>query len=148
MGALALVGAIVGLVGGLCGIASLIYVRRQTLIMQRQLDDAESEKSGFVNWSEKYEQASTALVKIYSKLIYTGPSPMNARDLVFPDGELRESIERHLRKGWWGFKPAALSREQLGSPVVQQLIEAVLASVDRFKQEHPDWARTMGLLPK
>ncbi len=141
------IGSIIGTLGGICGIVSLIYQRRQTWIMQQRWEDARRGESGYVNWAKKYYRASTALIKIYSKAIYNGPSPVGGRYLVFPGRELRKRIERHLRKGWFGFKPVALSREQLGNPVIQQLIDGALESIDKFKQEHPDWARSIGLLP-
>jgi len=147
----ALLASAVGLVGGICGIVSLIYQRKQTQLSQQLVKASQEQEQEYVDWSTKYEKVSDALTRIYPKVIFTGPSRgVNAVEVVFPDRALRGRIERYLchRKGWWGrFEPAKLSREQVLNPILQELIEQVLEAIERFKAEHSDWARAVGLLP-
>lgn len=143
-------GAVVGLIGGMCGIASLFIQRKQAKLLHQQILRELQNDSSVVEWAKKHDGAMNVLSKITSGVITTGPSRSeNAYRLVFAEPELRQRIERHLGKikFFGGFEPKLLGRDQLLNPVVQQVIEGVLDRAEMFKKEHTDWSRQLKLLP-
>ena len=142
-------GEIVGLVGGICGITSVIYTVRQTRLLQKQVDAALAKDASYGEWAKKWEQAVEALTKICAKTISIDNVPQHGLRIVFPGKQLHKRINRYLgRTTFLGkFEPAKPSQEQLLNPVVQQLIQEVLDTIEKFKQEHTDWARVLELLP-
>lgn len=143
-------GSLVGLVGGICGILSLINQRKRTKLMQQQVEGVRSVDAEYARWAAKFDEAVAALARIYPGYVITGPSRQtSAVGLVFRNRETLERIERYLGKSkWWTrkFQPTILTKEHLLNPVVQQVIEEVVAAVEQFKREHTDWARSLGLL--
>jgi len=59
-----LLASAVGLVGGICGIVSLIYQRKQTQLSQQLVKASQEQEQKYVDWSTKYEKVSDALTKI------------------------------------------------------------------------------------
>lgn len=146
---IALLGGVVGLIGGVCGLIGLIYVRKQTRLLQQQVDTVLKQDTDYAEWAGKLEQAVEALTRICGRTVNTGPSVQAGLAVVFPNENLRKRIDRHIgHAAFWGkFKPIRLSRDQLLSPVVKKLIQEVLDTTEKFKKEHTDWARSLKLLP-
>jgi hypothetical protein len=145
-----LLGGVLGLIGGITGILSWINQRKQTQLIQQQVRAVLIQDERYAEWTRKQEQAMDALTKICVGTVNTGRGMHAALAVVFPDKDFRERIERHLghSKGFWSkFEPTKLSKEQLLNPVVQQVIQDVLDTVEKFKAEHMDWARAIKLLP-
>lgn len=144
-----LLGGVVGLIGGICGIISVIYSRRQTRLMEKRVQADRLQDAQYAEWVFNWDSAVSILKKTYSRTIQTKPyGPLvRAVQIVFSDS-LRERIEFHLgRKGLLGrLDPKKLSREDLLNPIIQQVISEVLDAAGRFKKEHTDWAREIGLL--
>ena len=141
---------LIGILGGLCGVASLYYVRSQTRLLQQQMQAMISKDETYIEWAVKLGKAVDAITKVYSGMIrkenYATPQPVQG--IIF-DPELRDCIERYLgsRSRWSGnFTPKLLNQEQLLNPVVQQVIKEVLDAIETFKREHTDWARSINLL--
>ncbi len=147
----AILGGLVGLAGGISGVLSTVYQRRQTRLVQQQIDAIRRQEQKYLESSAKHDEVVDALTKIYGQLVATGYSTHSVADgLVFPDQAFRQHVERHLgrRRRWSGeFEPHRLSKEELLAPPIQQLIQEVLNQVERFKKEHSDWARQLKLLP-
>lgn len=150
------IGMAIGGAGGLCGIFSLFYQRRQAAVMadqlkvmREQLDIVSRQEGAVSEWAAKYDQAAAALLKIGTGFISTGPSKSDeAYSYVLPDPELRSRIERYLghrRSIFPNFKPSPPTKEQLQNPVVQRTIQDVLNAIAKFKSEHTDFARTLKL---
>ncbi len=143
-------GGAVGLIGGLAGILSAFYQRKQTRLMQEQIEGLRSRDSSYAEWTVKWEQAADALKKIYPGYVIVQPSTTtNAYGLVFSD-QLRQRIEHHLGKKIFftnKFRPAVLSKDELLNPAVQEVISEVLEAVEKFKKEHTDWSRSLKLFP-
>jgi hypothetical protein len=147
---------VLGMIGGICGIASLIIqllqtkaTRDQVRVMRDQLNVIRNQESDAEEWATKYDGAATLLSRIAAGMIIVGPSKtIPAYDQIFADEELRGRIERYLgRRNWWknAFNASRLTKEQLQNPVIQNTISDVLNNVDKFKAEHTDWARSIGL---
>lgn len=139
----------IGVIGGICGIASLYYVVKQTRLMNQQLRMSREQQSADAEWSAKFDDAVSTVVKIGPKVV-TAPSGSvsNAYGLVFPDPEFRQRIERHLvhfelSRNRFGARP--IDTEQLRLPIVQETIRQVLDAARKFKDEHSDLAKQIGL---
>ena len=152
------IGAIVGLVGGLCGILGFLNQRKQTAVMQdqlramnEQLITARLQEDNVTQWAKRFDEAVHVLAKVSPEFISKGPSTWVSAYLeVFPDADLRRRIDHYLgtRSTWkWKFRPAAISREQLQNIVVQKTISDVLDQAAKFKTEHTDFARALKLIP-
>ena len=143
-------GGIVGLIGGATAILNAFYQRKQTRLMQEQIDQLRSLDTSYAEWTAKWEQAADALKKIYPGYVITRPgTSTNASGLVLGDS-LLQRIEHHLGKKVFytgKFQPyKALSKDELLNPLVQEVITDVLAAVEKFKKEHTDWSRSLKLL--
>lgn len=141
-------GGVIGLVGGLAGIAGTYYQRKQTRLMQEQVDGLKGRDTSYSEWTAKWEQAADALAKIYPGFINTQPgTSTNASGLVFTKS-LLQRIEHHLgKKTWTGkFQPKPLLKDELLNPVVQEVINEALDAVEKFKEEHTDWSRSLKIL--
>jgi hypothetical protein len=141
-------GGVVGLIGGLAGILSAFYQRKQTRLMQEQIEGLRSRDTSYAEWTAKWEQAADALAKIYPGIVMVQPSASaRAFELVFSE-PLRQRIEHHLGKKTFftnRFHSKILSKDELLNTVVQEVIVEVLQSVERFKREHTDWSRSLKL---
>lgn len=146
----AVLGNIVGLLGGLCGFLSYLNQRKQTRILQEQIDALSKQDAAYAEWSTRLDQVIEALEKISPQFIQQDQVKRPAAYDVIFSASLRQKIERHLGRRStfkWTFQPARLTRDQLLSPVVRQLIEEVSQVVETFKKEHTDWSRQLRLLP-
>ncbi len=141
-------GGIIGLVGGVAGIASAFYQRKQTRLMQDQMNDLRGRDTSYAEWTTKWEKAADALAKIYPGYVILQPgTSTNAYALVFSE-PLRRRIEHHLgRKMFFTnkFQPKTLSRDELLNATVQEVIIEVLEAVEKFMREHTDWSRSLKL---
>jgi len=154
---LTVIGGIVGLVGGIAGILSWLNQRKQTTVLQGQLEvmreqlhAAKHQEGTATEWARKFDEAAEALAKISPSRITTGPSTIfEAYNYIFRDDDLRRRIEIYLggRRFWFHtFVPAILGKEHLHNPVIQQTIQDVLDTVAQFKRDHTDFARALKLL--
>jgi hypothetical protein len=62
------------LVGGLAGMAGTYYQRKQTRLMQEQIDGLKGRDTSYAEWTAKWEQAADALAKIYPGLVTLNPT--------------------------------------------------------------------------
>ena len=75
MAALTILFGVFGIVGGICGVWSLLYVRRQTELARRQtemterdIDDRKRREVEDDQWAERFEALSTKLRRINRRL--------------------------------------------------------------------------------
>jgi hypothetical protein len=159
-GFVAVIGGVVGLIGGICGILSWLNQRKQTAVLQGQLDvmqkqfqTVKRQEENATECAKKFDQATNALMKISpNNTLPAGPSGtiVDAYRYIFPNEDLRFRIETYLgrRKIFiHTFRPATLTNDQLQNPVVKQTIQDVLDIVELFKRDHTDFARALKLLP-
>lgn len=141
--------AIVGALGGLCGLIGLYYAWRQTSFMKQQLEMIRREQAVAEELASKFDEAVNAVLRVTPKFIQsTKGFTTNAYGLVFPDPDFRQRIESYLIEADIGrnrFHARPLSSDQLRLPVVQKTIAQVLDCVKRFKEENPIDAKNIGL---
>ena len=148
---LTIIGFVMGVVGGISGVFSVLYTRKQAKVMQEELGRLLRQDHRAEEWAKKYDEAASLLTRIFSGKFPTGPSIMTgAYTYIFRSDELRGRIERYLghRSFWGAFQPTLPTGDQLQNPVVQETIQEVLDLVETFKADHTDFARALGLLPK
>ncbi len=56
--------SIIGAVGGLCGLWSLWYSRRQTILMEGQINKQDTQEKDELDWSERFERLANRLARI------------------------------------------------------------------------------------
>jgi hypothetical protein len=102
-------------------------------------------------WTAKFYEAARLASKGWgpsSWLSIPNEGQKQACLLMFPDKELRDLIEFYLVSVNSSL-PSAHVRPPRGSrlsmPEVRTTIAYVLARVELFKREHPDWARQIGI---
>src|SRR5580765_365365 len=144
---LTIIGFVMGVVGGISGVFSVLYTRKQAKVMQEELGRLLRQDHRAEEWAKKYDEAASLLTRIFSGKFPTGPSIMTgAYTYIFRSDELRGRIERYLghRSFWGAFQPTLPTGDQLQNPVVQETIQEVLDLVETFKADHTDFARALG----
>jgi hypothetical protein len=147
---LAVIGGTAGLAGGTASIANALYLRKQTRLLQDQINSLRSKDASYAEWTLRWEKAVEALGKIYPGVIPTTIGTSSSALGIALSQQLRQRIGHHLGKRVFftqKFQPRQLSRDELLNPAIQDLIRDVLEAVEKFKREHPDWARGLKLLP-
>src|SRR5713101_4553157 len=131
-----IIGFVMGVVGGISGVFSVLYTRKQARVMQEELGRLLRQDNRAEEWAKKYDEAAALLTRIFPGKFPTGPSVMTgAYTYIFQSEALRGRIERYLgRRGFWGaFQPTLPTGEQLQNPVIQDTIQQVLDLVEKFK---------------
>jgi hypothetical protein len=130
------------------GILNLLNQRKQTRVMEDQLQMFIRREGNVEEWARKYDEAVAPLTKVAAGTITTGPSTStNAYQYIFSNDNLRSRIERYLGRPTFfrGFRPTSPTKEQLLSPVIQETIQQVLETITVFRTEHTDYARALKL---
>ncbi|SRR6266851_3110543 len=94
--------SIIGAVGGVCGIASLLYAhrqtryaRQQTKLMEHDIRKREREENEDSQWGERHERLVNQLLRINPTLTIQPPG-LPATCLytsIFPDAKFREALQ-------------------------------------------------------
>src|SRR5260370_10837834 len=91
--------SIIGAIGGLCGLWSLWYARRQTHLMEQQMERQETQDRDDLDWSERFERLANQLVRINPGLTIQPPGLQHQVCLygsIFPDPKFREALENYV----------------------------------------------------
>jgi hypothetical protein len=95
----AVVGIIIGTVGGVCGLFSLWYSRRQTILIEQQIQRQASQDKEELDWSERFEHLANQLSRINPGLQIQQPGKSFVIGLyasIFPDPKFREALETYI----------------------------------------------------
>jgi hypothetical protein len=150
MGILTIVVGAFGIVGGICGVWSLFYVRDQVKLAQRQLEfmqmDTNERKARDEeddSWAQRYPNLSTKLLRINPTLQVAEPGQKSATWIyttMFADPKLRANIENFIIEVN-GPGSLFLRRNprphEFRFPAMRQTIERAEAEMERFINEHP-----------
>lgn len=128
-----------GIVGGICGLWSLIYVRQQTAMLADQKKrDMEDDL-----WAQRFERLKRTLVRINPLLQVHEPGQKNPTCIyvtMYPDPKLRLNIENFIvRTNGPGsaFLPRTPEPYEFRSPVMRETIQRAETEMDKFIKEHP-----------
>lgn len=150
MAILTIVFGIFGILGGICGVWSLFYVRDQVQLAQSQLElmqndinqrrrrDEEDD-----SWASRFESLSRKLLRINPVLQVLEPAQRNATWIyttMYPDPKLRLNIESfivEMNPSCTLFLPRKPQPHEFRSVAMRETIEAAEAQMERFIGEHP-----------
>jgi hypothetical protein len=104
---------IIGTIGGVCGLWSLWYARKQATYARKQTDLMEEDRrrqeeydQNELAWSERFEKLANQIVRINPSFAVAEPgknSTVYLYSAVFPDAQLRTAIENYIVKANAGY---------------------------------------------
>ena len=146
--------SIIGAVGGLCGLWSLWYARKQTAFMEEQSRKQETQHKEELDWSERFERLArhlshlTPTLTVRNILLY---------DSIFPDPGFREALETYIVEADRmrtrflprNPQPDELRRKKLRETIIrgEQYIEAP-AERSRYRFEELHWLAWLIFIPR
>jgi len=146
---LTIVGAIVGIVGGFCGAASLFYSRSQAELAQKQLDlmqkdiaDRKKKDNEDEAWTVRFSELSRRLLRINPRIQVREPGTEKNTWLyldMYPDVKLRLNIENFIIEVDAArnlFLPRKPQPHELRSMAMRETIEQAESEMARFIKEH------------
>jgi hypothetical protein len=137
MGVLAIASFVVSLIA----LVGVYYTKKQVDLLKA---DSEAKKK----WASKHAEAFGLAMKTYKWLVFNG-AQTNGYPLVFSDVQFRSLVEAYIVQVDWGrnlISPRVLDADQFALPVVQQVIQKTIETVERFKAEQPQAGRDLGLM--
>jgi len=91
---------IIGAVGGVCGLWSLWYSRRQTILVEQQIQKQDNQDKEELDWSERFEHLANQLSRINPGLQIQPPGnssfAITLYSSIFPDPKFREALETYV----------------------------------------------------
>lgn len=154
---LTIVFGLFGVIGGICGVWSLIYVRHQTELARRQTEmmaqdiaDRKKRDTEDDSWAQRFETLQRILLRISPTLQVKEPGNTNTTH-IYPtmlDSKLRTNIERMIIEvdaGQTHFSPREPQPHQLRLPTMRETIEKAEAEMHEFIKEHPFCKQHLGL---
>ncbi len=139
-----------GIIGGVCGIWSLFYGRRQTKLMEQDLRDRRKQEADDDNWADRLEKLSNQLRRINPHLQVQEPGVKGTTwvyPTIFPDPKFRVDIENYIvqvNESQTLFLPRKPQAYELRSPRMRETIKKAEALLQRFRQERPGAAHHLG----
>jgi hypothetical protein len=150
MAALTIVFGLFGIVGGICGVWSLIYVRhqtelarRQTEMMERDINDRKKQGEEDDQWAQRFEALSTKIRRINPNLQVQEPGVTRTTwvySTMYPDPKLKADIESYIvQLGPAGttFLPRKPQPYEFRSRRMRETIEKAETLMEKFIREHP-----------
>ncbi|HVO57304.1 MAG TPA: hypothetical protein VMT51_06350 [Dongiaceae bacterium] len=133
---------LLAIVGGICGVCSLVYTRRQTAIMAQDIADRKERDQEDDGWAQRFENLQRKLLQINPNLQVQEPGFSNMTRIystMYGDPKLRVDIESfivELNPSGTLFLPRKPQPYEFRSPRMRETIERAEAGMDRFIREH------------
>jgi len=150
MGTLTAIFGLFGVIGGICGVWSLIYVRRQTALarrqtelMEREINDRKNQDIEDDQWAQRFEALSTKIRRINPRLQVQEPGvvgPTWIYTMMYPDPKFRVDVENYLVQldpAGTIFLPRKPQAYEFRIPRMRETIEKAETLMQKFIQEHP-----------
>src|SRR5260370_41321780 len=71
-----IIGFVMGVVGGISGVVSVVYTRKQARVMQEEMGRMLRQDTRAEEWAKKYDESAALLTRIFPRKFPTGPSVM------------------------------------------------------------------------
>ncbi len=139
-----------GIVGGICGVWSLLYVRRQTELarrqtemMERDITDRRKQDAEDDQWTQRFESLSTKLRRINPRVQVQEPGVNGLTWIyttMYTDPKFRVDIENYivqLDPAGTIFLPRKPQAYEFRSQRMRETIEKAETLMQKFVQEHP-----------
>jgi hypothetical protein len=150
MGTLTVIFGLFGVIGGICGVWSLVYVRRQTALarrqtelMEREINDRKKQDIENDDWAQRLETLSNKLRRINPRLQVQEPGVVGLTWIytaMYPDPKFRLDIENYivqLDPANTIFLPRKPQPYELRILRMRETIEKAEVLMQNFIQEHP-----------
>src|SRR6267142_1884906 len=140
---------IVGVIGGICGIWSLVYTRQQTKLLAQDFRERKNQDSVDANWALRYEKVVSQLRNINPHLQVQEPGVNGATMMyttIFPDHRFRADLEVYiipLNASGTLFLPRSPRPDELRSPKLREVIAKAEQQLAEFRKSHPGAARNL-----
>ena len=138
---------IAGFAVSFLSLIGIYYTFRGVQYAREQLDLSKSDGQERRSWAEKHGQAFGLILQTNKWMLFEGANQQGYH-VVFRDAQLRTMIETYLIEwdsGRNNMHPRVIDAAYFSLPLVQDVIQKTIETVDRFKQEHPAQANTLDL---
>ncbi len=132
-----------GIVGGICGVWSFVYSRRQTEMMERDINDRKTRDAEDDQWAQRFETLSTKLRRINPRTQVQEPRATSTTWIyttMYTDPKFRVDVENYivqLDAAGNIFLPRKPQPHELRSQRMRETIETAEALMQKFVQEQP-----------
>lgn len=132
-----------GIIGGICGVWSLIYVRRQTKLLVEDISDRKKRNKEDDSWSQRFENLQRKLLRINPRLQVQEPGNTKTTWIyttMYPDRNLRLNIENFIievNAPGNLFLPRKPQPHEFRSISMRETIERAEAEMEKFVHDHP-----------
>jgi hypothetical protein len=143
MAILTIIFGLFGIVGGICGVWSLVYVRRQTAIMAQDIADRKKRDNEDDGWAQRFENLQRKILRINPNLQIQEPGFKNTTwiySTMYGDPKLKVDIESFIvdvNPSGTLFLPRKPQPHEFRSTRMRETIQRAEAEMDRFINEHP-----------
>jgi hypothetical protein len=137
------ISGIIGAIGGLCGFWSLWYARRQTHLMQQQMQREAIHDKDELGWSERFERLANQLVRINPGLSVKPSGYEHGICLypaIFPDPRFREALENyvvHVSPGHTQFSQRNPRPDELRRSNLRETVKKAERCMADFQKQNP-----------
>ncbi len=139
--------AVAGFVVSLLALTGVYYAIKGVQYTKEQVDLLKADSDAKKRWASKHAQAFGLVMKTNKWIIFNS-AQTNGYPLVFSDIQFRPLVEAYIVQMDWSknlISPRVLDADQFALPVVQEVIQKTIETVERFKSEHPEAAHNLGL---
>jgi hypothetical protein len=139
--------AVASLAVNLMTLVGVYYAIKAVRYTKEQVDLLKAEGTNRNLWASKHAQAFSLVTRTNKWFMFEGSRQIGF-PVVFSDAQFRALVETYIIQMDSGrdvMSPRVLDAAQFGLPVVQDVIQKSIETVERFKTEHPAEAHNLGL---
>lgn len=142
--------SIIGALGGICGIVSLVYAHRQTRLIEEDLRNRHARDDEDRAWSAKFERVMNQILRISPHLQVQEPGVNGLTMMytsIFPDPIFRSALESYvvmLDKTRTQFLPRSPRPDELRSRNLRETVEKAEFLLMDFREKHPGASHHLG----
>ena len=138
---------IAGFLVSFLSLLGIYFTYRGVQYAKQQLDLSKSDEQERRSWAGKHAQAFSLVLQTNKWILFEG-AHQNGYPVVFRDTQLRTLIETYLIQ-FDGtrdkMQPRVIDAAYFSLPVVQDVIEKTIETIERFRQGHRAEAKNLGL---
>src|ERR1700722_5144112 len=135
--------SVIGAVGGICGLFSLLYARRQTRLIEEDLRNRQARDDEDRAWSIRFERVMNQILRVSPHLQVQEPGVHGLTMMytsIFPDPVFRLAVESYLvqlDRTRTLFLPRSPRPDELRSKNLRETVEKAEFLLMDFRQKHP-----------
>jgi hypothetical protein len=139
-----------GVIGGICGVWSLVYTRQQLKLMAQDIEERKHQDAQEADWALRYEKVVGQLRNINPHLQVQEPGVSGLTMMytaIFPDARFRADLEIYvvpLNSSGTLFMPRSPRPDELRSPKMREIIAKAERQLGEFRKQHPGATHHLG----